>query len=177
MKGKKKRGTNAHTQKPATKRNPIAITHTHTHTQPQNLVILSTMRFSWSCVREIPTCIRGSTAHNTPQWKSGTQQRKPGTPRSLLKRTKYGLRLKSIGWQRATRRNGLVTTRNGLLVGIPKHGVSWKGDYIEEGVFATRVPKTEGRDREEANRRAESGDWMVFLFEGPHQILGCVLFQ
>lgn len=44
----------------------------------------------------------------------------------------------TIGWQRATRRNGLVTTRDGLslLTGIPKHGVSWKGDYIDEGLFA-----------------------------------------
>ena len=41
-----------------------------------------------------------------------------------------------IGWQSATRRNGLVTTRDGLLARIQKHGVSWKGDYFDEGVFA-----------------------------------------
>ena len=35
-----------------------------------------------------------------------------------------------------TSRDGLVLVRDGLLVGIPKHGVSWKGDYIDEGLFA-----------------------------------------
>ena len=29
-----------------------------------------------------------------------------------------------------------MLVRDGLLVGIPKHGVSWKGDYIDEGLFA-----------------------------------------
>ena len=29
-----------------------------------------------------------------------------------------------------------MLVRDGLLVGIPKHGVSWKGGNIDEGVFA-----------------------------------------
>ena len=38
--------------------------------------------------------------------------------------------------QSRTSRDGLVLVRDGLLARVPKHGVSWKGDYIDEGPFA-----------------------------------------
>ena len=37
------------------------------------------------------------------------------------------------GSQGATSRNGLLIARDGLLARVPKHGVSWKGEYKDEG--------------------------------------------
>jgi len=54
-------------------------------------------KLSKPCVCAMPSCTREPAAHNTPQWKSGTQQRKSGTPASFLKRTNNGLRLKLGG--------------------------------------------------------------------------------
>ena len=82
-----------------------------------------------------------------------------------------------IGWQSATRRNGLVTTRDGLLARIQKHGVSWKGDYFDEGVFATRVPKTKKAGSGKGEQKGGIRTLDAILFKGSHQILACVLFQ
>ena len=49
-----------------------------------------------------------------------------------------------IGSQRATRRNGLVTTRDGLGLRT-KQGALWKGGYIDEGVFASQAPEKSDR--------------------------------
>ena len=73
------------------------LSHTHNH----KIICFVNSNFktnpSKPCVRAMPTRTREPAAHNTPQWKSGTQQRKPGTPASLLERTNNGLRLELGG--------------------------------------------------------------------------------
>ena len=72
--------------------------------------------------------------------KTDIEKRTPDNERRTPSSSSFGFKSTVSRGKAATKsrtsRDGLLLARDGLLARVPKHGVFWKGEYKDGGVFA-----------------------------------------